>query len=106
MSETTTSFSPFDWPGATYGPRKTDSTTAAVTKITEDGDVLDLMVWKHYRSRASRIVERVLDANPGLCEYGPVLPAGLSVLLPAEPVKPKKAKMLTEFWTKNITVVT
>ena len=36
-------------------------------KITAvDGDRLDLICWRHYGSLSGRVVETVLDANPGL----------------------------------------
>ena len=31
-----------------------------------DGDRLDLICWKHYGSLDGRIVEQVLEANPGI----------------------------------------
>ena len=54
---------------------------------SEDGDVLDRIVWKHYGRQNAGLVEQVLEANPGLASHGPILPAGLTILLPeyAEP---------------------
>ena len=52
---------------------------------TRAGDVLDWIVWYHYRGRVSGVVEQVLAANPGLSDYGPVLPAGLVIDLPDIP---------------------
>lgn len=49
---------------------------------TKEGDMLDEICWKVYGRRAGRVTERVLDANPGLAELGPKLPAGLVVTLP------------------------
>lgn len=50
--------------------------------LTSDGDALDFIAWKHYGSTAGSVVEQVLEANPGLADYGPVLPAGVDVTLP------------------------
>lgn len=52
---------------------------------TRDGDMLDAICDRHYRingQSAQGALERVLDANPGLCEHPAVLPAGLVIELP------------------------
>ena len=48
---------------------------------TRQGEVLDLICLRHYRTQVG-VVERVLEANPGLCERGPVLPTGTRITLP------------------------
>lgn len=50
------------------------------TYRTKDGDVLDWVCWRHY-GREDAVVS-VLEANRGLAALGPVLPAGIDVLLP------------------------
>lgn len=50
---------------------------------TRDGDTVDLIAFKVYGNTAGGIVERVLDANPGVADRGPVLPGGLILTLPA-----------------------
>ncbi|WPY95588.1 tail protein X [Limimaricola variabilis] len=52
---------------------------------SSEGDVVDRVVWGHYGRQDGRLVERVLEANPGLADYGPILPAGVLITLPAEP---------------------
>ncbi|WP_053982327.1 tail protein X [Marinagarivorans algicola] len=52
----------------------------ARTYITLEGDVLDRICWHEYGDE-SRFVD-VLEANPDLAQYHPVLPAGLRVVLP------------------------
>lgn len=53
-----------------------------MTRITaNDGDRLDLICWRLYGTLSSRIVEQVLDSNPGLSMYTE-LAAGVSVYLP------------------------
>lgn len=47
---------------------------------TNDGDMLDDICVRHYGS-AQGFVELVLDANPGLAERAPKLPAGLVIEL-------------------------
>lgn len=46
-----------------------------------DGDRLDLICWKHYGSLDGRIVEQVLEANPGI-SLTTELFAGQMVFLP------------------------
>ncbi len=46
-----------------------------------DGDRLDLICWKHYGSLDGRIVEQVLEANPGI-SFKTELSAGQLVSLP------------------------
>jgi len=47
---------------------------------TKDGDMLDRICWHHYGFESA--VTAVLEANPGLADYGPVLPAGILIRLP------------------------
>jgi phage tail protein X len=49
---------------------------------TKEGDTVDLIAWSFYGRQDARVVERVLEANPGLADYGPELPAGVLVYLP------------------------
>ena len=52
------------------------------TYITSDGDTADSIAWKVYGTQGARVVERLLEANKGLADQGPELPAGLVVTLP------------------------
>lgn len=52
---------------------------------SEAGDVIDRVVWRHYGRQNDRLVERVVDANPGLADFGPSLPEGIRVALPEFP---------------------
>ena len=60
---------------------------------TVDGDRLDALCRAHYGAQ-SGIVEAVLEANPGLADYGPALPAGLLVTLPDLPQPPEVERPL------------
>ena len=51
---------------------------------THDGDLLDA-VCRAFYGREAGAVEDVIEANPGLAELGPVLPAGTTVTLPDLP---------------------
>lgn len=51
---------------------------------------LDEIVWKHY-GYSSGPLEKVLEANPGIADYGPFLPTGLYIELPRyQALKTKK----------------
>jgi len=54
----------------------------SATYTTIDGDMLDHICWRHYGQEWNR-VETVLDANPGLADREPLLPAGITIVLPA-----------------------
>ncbi len=66
------------------------------TYRTKDGDVLDDIVHRFYGDTSNGIVELVLEANRGLADHGPVLPAGLLVSLPERPVTATNS--LTRLW--------
>jgi len=63
---------------------------------TRDDDVLDRICWRHY-GREDALV-RVLDANPGLADRGPVLPAGLVIELPELPDAGADADAPVRLW--------
>lgn len=50
--------------------------------ITRQRDVLDDIVSRQYGNGAWSVVQAVLAANPGLADNGPVLPAGITIVLP------------------------
>lgn len=55
----------------------------SITISTLDGDFLDELVTQHYGVGASSAaLSAVLAANPGLAAHGPVLPAGVRIVLP------------------------
>ncbi|MBB4267366.1 tail protein X [Roseospira visakhapatnamensis] len=62
-----------------HGVTWRDDGTAAYTTV--DGDMVDHLCWRHY-GQAWGTVEQVLAGNPGLADHGPVLPAGITILLP------------------------
>jgi phage tail protein X len=49
--------------------------------VTQAGDRVDSIAYKAYGASAG-YTEAILAANPGLADYGPLLPAGLTVTLP------------------------
>ncbi len=57
------------------------------TILTVDGDRLDKICWVHYGSLEGRIVERVLEVNPGISSIVE-FSAGRKIFLPdIEPVE-------------------
>ncbi|MCM0751497.1 hypothetical protein DEA98_09830 [Brucella pseudogrignonensis] len=57
------------------------SITGEKVYITIDGDVVDAIAYKYY-GKHGKNTEALLEANPDLFAYGPVLPAGLRIVLP------------------------
>ncbi|WP_459900060.1 tail protein X [Desulfobaculum senezii] len=51
---------------------------------TKDGDMVDAICQRHY-GRTAGVVESVLEANPDLADLGPVLDAGVVIVLPELP---------------------
>lgn len=45
------------------------------------GETLDALCFRH-RGRTHGVVEATLELNPGLADYGPILPMGLEVDIP------------------------
>ena len=54
---------------------------ASATYSTKDGDMVDLICFRQ-TGRTAGVTEAVLAANPGLAARGPVLPAGVAIVLP------------------------
>ncbi|MGN2381297.1 tail protein X [Pseudomonas juntendi] len=66
----------------------------AEQKRTQQNDTVDALCWRHY-GRTAGVVEAVLDANPGLADQGPVLPAGLLVTLPEQQMTAPEQQMVS-----------
>jgi phage tail protein X len=69
----------------------------AAKYTTRQGDTVDYICWRYYGTERGGTTEAVLEANPGLAQRGPVLPAGLVITLPAITLPGKTAK-LVELW--------
>ncbi|MFJ5161980.1 tail protein X [Pantoea sp. NPDC088449] len=59
------------------------------------GDTLD-QVCQRYYGRTRDVTEAVLDANPGLCEFGPFLSAGQAIYLPD--IDPAPQAEMVQLW--------
>lgn len=51
------------------------------TVRAQQNETVDALCWRHY-GRTAGVTEAVLEANPGLADYGPILPQGLTVQMP------------------------
>jgi phage tail protein X len=67
--------------------------------VTRARDMLDLIAWRHYGFQAGT-VEAILDANYGLAEQPPVLPAGLTIELPVL-AKPRIVPQAVRLWDEG-----
>jgi phage tail protein X len=52
-----------------------------VTIRAHQNDTVDSLCWRYY-GRTAGVTEAVLETNPGLADYGPMLPQGLAVQMP------------------------
>jgi phage tail protein X len=68
----------------------------AETVHTRQGDTVDMLLWRTRGSTAG-LTERTLELNPGLADRGPVLPAGLPVILPAA-AAPASVRETVKLW--------
>jgi phage tail protein X len=64
--------------------------------ISHQGDTVDSLCWRHLGTSA--VVERVLEANPGLAALGPILPEGTTVTLPDTAPASTAGKTLIQLW--------
>jgi phage tail protein X len=55
------------------------------TYITKMFDRLDRICYARYGSTGNQIVEWTIEQNPGVEEYGIILPAGITINLPDAP---------------------
>ncbi|WP_421424157.1 tail protein X [Agrobacterium rosae] len=51
------------------------------TYVTRQGETVDLACLAHY-GRTAKVVEAVIEANPGLAALGVVLPIGTTIIMP------------------------
>ena len=68
----------------------------ATIYTTRQGETVDLACLAFY-GRTAKVVEAVIDANPGLAALGPVLPLGTKIIMPDIP-STSTAKPLTSLW--------
>ena len=56
---------------------------------TNQGDRLDRICHSHYGTLKGRVVERVLDVNPGLATLGATYPHSVEIYLPELDIQPQ-----------------
>lgn len=66
-----------------------------ITYTTKDGDVLDDICYVYY-GHLTGTVEKVMQVNYRLSQYGPILPAGINIVLPE--IKTKSSKDIVRMW--------
>jgi phage tail protein X len=62
-------------------------TSYDLVTVGSDFVTADLILWRRYRNRAPKMVERMLDDNPHLAKahrYSPFLPVGTQVRIPID----------------------
>lgn len=64
--------------------------------LSEEGDTVDRIVWKHYGRQDAGLVERVLSVNRGTAALGVVLPLGTRIDLPV--IKDPKTEESVRLW--------
>ncbi|MBT0886299.1 MULTISPECIES: tail protein X [Acinetobacter] len=60
---------------------------------TKDGDTLDEIAYRYYGSTDNQVVENIIDANFGITDYPPILPAGVLIELPEAKQSIEKQKV-------------
>lgn len=53
--------------------------------LSRHDDTVDSIAWAVYGRQDGRLVERLLDGNPRLADFGAVLPPGVVVVVPDAP---------------------
>jgi phage tail protein X len=56
--------------------------------VSKAGDSVGLLAHLHLGRDDDETEEAIYDSNPGLAKYGPVLPSGVTVLIPDMPEAP------------------
>jgi len=62
-------------------------TSYDLVTVGSDNVTADLILWRRYRNRAPKMLERLLDDNPHLAKchrYSPFLPVGTQVRIPID----------------------
>lgn len=57
--------------------------------VASEGDTVDFIAWRVYGTQGARVVERLLEANPGVADLGAELPAGTRLMLPQLDTRPE-----------------
>jgi phage tail protein X len=63
------------------------------------GECLDALVWRIYGTTDGRLVEQVLDLNPGLAATAAALAEGQAVTLPVITAAPPAQRDIVQLWS-------
>lgn len=66
------------------------------TLRSRDGDTISNILWITLKRNDDEAEEALFELNPGLEEYGPVLPAGIVIEIPTLPEK--AAEKVINIW--------
>lgn len=62
--------------------------------ITKQGETLDIILWRHYKTYP---IEQVLTVNPGIAALPKILPDGTKIFLPE--IKIENTKQVVRLWS-------
>jgi phage tail protein X len=68
------------------------SEVSETVTVAGDGLTVSLIVWRRFHRPMPGLVEEIYDKNPGLADFGPTLPVGVSFEMPI-PI-PRKQQFL------------
>lgn len=63
-------------------------TSYDLVTVSSEGITADIIVWRRYRTRATGMLEALLDANPHLSllhKNSPFIPVGTQIRIPIDP---------------------
>lgn len=69
------------------------------TYVTQQDDVVDAIAKRAYGDEHNGATEAILEANPGLADYGPFLPANLILKLPDRTPATSRQIATTDLWS-------
>ena len=58
------------------------SAVSETVTVAGDGLTVSLIVWRRFRRPMPGLVEDIYDINPGLADYGQILPVGITFEMP------------------------
>lgn len=68
------------------------------TYVTQQDDMVDAIAKRAYGDEHGGAAEAILEANPGLADHGPLLPANLTINLPDLP-RPRPRIASVDLWS-------
>lgn len=76
--------------------------TESITVLRYGGQTLSSIIWRRFRRPMEGLLERTLDANPGLAKLGVVLPYGTTfdLVIPSPEETVKKVPVL-RLWGRS-----